>query len=103
MLRHEKFEEMCALKATGQLAAQEEQQLEEHCRSHCSSPEPARGIPFPIPGKCACTRFAVLRRGTTGTEQTFRFFPKYFFASPCPRLRFGCDHGRWNSGLLQTC
>jgi len=30
MLRHEKFEEMCALKATGQLAAQEEQQLEEH-------------------------------------------------------------------------
>jgi len=30
MLGHEKFEEMCALKATGQLAAQEEQQLEEH-------------------------------------------------------------------------
>jgi len=30
MLKHEKFEEMCALKATGQLAAQAEQQLEEH-------------------------------------------------------------------------
>ena len=30
MLGHEKFEEMCALKATEQLAAQEERQLEEH-------------------------------------------------------------------------